>query len=117
LKSSTLTSARSVLFVPGDRPERFDKAIRSGADVVVLDLEDSVAPARKSDARQALSDWLTAGGTAVVRINGHETRWHAQDLAMVVEHRAPVMLPKAALVVASAAAGLAAPLDGTDLLV
>ena len=39
---------RSLLFVPGDRPERFDKAAASGADAIILDLEDAVAPARKA---------------------------------------------------------------------
>ena len=42
---------RTYLFVPGNRPERFDKALASGADAIVLDLEDAVAPAAKADAR------------------------------------------------------------------
>ena len=46
---------RSLLFVPGDRPERFDKAAASGADAIILDLEDSVAPERKGYARDAVS--------------------------------------------------------------
>ena len=46
--------ARSFLFVPGDRPERFAKALASGADAVVIDLEDAVAPGAKAQARAAL---------------------------------------------------------------
>lgn len=56
---------RSLLFVPGDRPERFAKAVASGADAIILDLEDSVAPARKSSARQAVAKYLAqARGSA-----------------------------------------------------
>ena len=46
---------RSYLFVPGNRPERFDKALASGADVVILDLEDAVAPDAKAAAREAIT--------------------------------------------------------------
>ncbi len=49
---------RSYLFCPGDRPERFDKALASGADRVVLDLEDAVLPGAKAAARDTLADWL-----------------------------------------------------------
>lgn len=90
-----LASARSMLFVPGDRPERFDKAEASGADRIVIDLEDAVAPEAKSAARAAAHEWLGAGGSAVVRINGCGTAWHGDDVAMVAAHGCPVMLPKA----------------------
>ncbi|PSP90125.1 CoA ester lyase [Halobacteriales archaeon QS_4_69_34] len=50
---------RSVLFSPGDRPELLEKAPETGADVVVFDLEDAVAPGRKEDAREAVSGVLT----------------------------------------------------------
>jgi citrate lyase subunit beta / citryl-CoA lyase len=89
-------SERSFLFVPGNRPERFDKASASGADAVIIDLEDAVAPPDKDDARDAVAAWLAAGGTAWVRINGRETDWFARDLALLA---APglrgVVLPKA----------------------
>ena len=52
---------RSVLFTPGDRPEMLRKAPRTGADVIVFDLEDAVAPARKAEARKAVADVLTSG--------------------------------------------------------
>lgn len=51
-------AARSYLFVPGDRPDRFDKAWESLADEVIIDLEDAVSPERKEVARGAVSAWL-----------------------------------------------------------
>ena len=76
---------RSYLFVPGDRPERFDKAVASGAHRVILDLEDAVAPAAKDVARSAVSDWLAThpGAPALVRINAIDTAWFDADLAML----------------------------------
>lgn len=71
--SSILVSARTFLFVPGNRPERFEKALGSGADVVVLDLEDSVPLAEKSAARQSIAQaWDGLGRhdvPLVIRIN------------------------------------------------
>ena len=64
------------LYVPGDRPERFDKAVATGAQLVILDLEDAVADAHKASAREAVASWLRArapGDTVVqVRINAGE---------------------------------------------
>ncbi len=92
-------NARSLLFVPGDRPERFDKALASGADAIVLDLEDAVAPAAKADARDAVAAWLRAApdaARAVVRINDAASAWFDADLAMLAgTGAAAVMLPKA----------------------
>lgn len=90
-----LATARSLLFVPGDRPERFGKAAGSGADQIVLDLEDAVEPGHKVAARENVGRWLAGGGSGVVRINAVGTPWHAADLAMVAGHGCPVMLPKA----------------------
>lgn len=87
-------NGRSFLFVPGDRPDRFAKAAASGADVVVLDLEDAVAPAHKDTAREHVRTWLSAGNRAVVRINAAGTSWHDDDLA-AVGGAAAVMVPKA----------------------
>ena len=47
--------ARSYLFVPGTRPDRFEKALSSGADAVILDLEDAVSVEEKDEAREAIS--------------------------------------------------------------
>lgn len=90
---------RSYLFVPADRPERFDKALASGADAVVVDLEDAVAPAAKAAARDSLAAWLAAApahARLVVRINDESTDWFADDLRLLAARPAPVlMLPKA----------------------
>ncbi len=89
---------RSLLFVPGDRPERFDKAAASGADAIILDLEDSVAPERKGMARDAIAQWLAGGRdcTAFVRVNPLEGGQTPDDLAIILP-AAPdgIMLPKA----------------------
>lgn len=91
--------ARSYLFVPGDRPERFGKALASVADAVVLDLEDAVAPAAKPAARDAVATLFAAGADAeriVVRINDAATPWFDDDLALLRSAGArAVMLPKA----------------------
>jgi citrate lyase subunit beta / citryl-CoA lyase len=86
--------SRSFLFVPGDRPDRFAKAAASGADVVVLDLEDAVAPERKEQAREHVHHWLYGGNRAVVRVNAAGTPWHDDDVAAVGAAVA-VMVPKA----------------------
>jgi citrate lyase subunit beta/citryl-CoA lyase len=78
---------RSMLFVPGDRPERFEKAAASGADAVILDLEDAVAAAQRPRARQAIADHLAQAPRPVplwVRINPVDTTDALQDLAAVV---------------------------------
>jgi citrate lyase subunit beta/citryl-CoA lyase len=72
------------LFVPGDRPDRFAKAASAGADEVVIDLEDAVAPTSKPVARGAVVDWLSEGGQAWVRVNATDTEWHQDDLQAVV---------------------------------
>jgi citrate lyase subunit beta / citryl-CoA lyase len=77
-------TARTWLFVPGDRAERFDKAIASGADEVICDLEDAVAPTRKDRARVAVARWLTDGGSGWVRINGVGTEWHRSDVQALI---------------------------------
>jgi citrate lyase subunit beta/citryl-CoA lyase len=89
--------ARSLLFVPGDRPERYAKAAASGAHEVVLDLEDAVAPDAKARARDAVAAWLREGHRAVVRINGRQTPWFDADLDMLraAPTTAALMVPKA----------------------
>ena len=62
---------RSLLFVPGDRPDRMEKAVAAGADIVILDLEDSVGEANKPEARRAVADFLDQhpGASLWVRIS------------------------------------------------
>jgi citrate lyase subunit beta / citryl-CoA lyase len=88
--------ARSYLFVPATRPERFAKAHASGADAVVVDLEDAVAPDDKAAAREALAAALDPARPVVVRINAAGTRWFDEDLELCAHPGvAAVMLPKA----------------------
>ena len=88
--------ARSYLFVPGNRPERFDKACAAGADAIIVDLEDAVPPAEKAAARAAVARWMSPAQPVLVRINAAGTEWFAADLELC---RSPgvagVMLPKA----------------------
>jgi citrate lyase subunit beta / citryl-CoA lyase len=90
---------RSLLFVPGDRPERMEKAMGLGADALILDLEDSVAPARKGEARAAIARFLERprGSAALfVRINPLQGDLALADLDAVVPGRPDgIMLPKA----------------------
>lgn len=71
------------LFVPADRPERFEKADRSGADAVIVDLEDAVAPAAKDGARSKLHYALTLRNPTYVRVNSQDSSWYTTDLAAV----------------------------------
>ncbi len=91
-----LAAARSFLFVPATRPERIAKAKASGADAVVVDLEDAVGPHDKHTARQALAEVLSPDAGVLLRINAAGTTWHADDLALL-DHPgiAGIMLPKA----------------------
>ena len=87
------------LFCPADRPERYPKAL-AAADVVILDLEDAVAPHRKGEARAALRALVADGRfdarRTVVRINGADSPEHSADLDLIGELALPrVMLAKA----------------------
>jgi citrate lyase subunit beta/citryl-CoA lyase len=87
---------RSYLFVPGNRPDRFNKALAAGADAVIVDLEDAVPPAEKSMARTQVAGWLSAEHPIIVRVNAFDSEWFRDDLA-VCGHAgvAGVVLPKA----------------------
>ncbi|MBA8841386.1 CoA ester lyase [Ochrobactrum sp. RH2CCR150] len=84
------------LFVPATRPDRFRKAAESGADAIIIDLEDSVAPHEKDRAREDLAGHIDGISVPVfLRVNGRATPWHEADLA--VASKLPisgVMLPK-----------------------
>ncbi|MDZ5431939.1 CoA ester lyase [Pseudomonas fluorescens] len=68
------------LFVPGDKPERFHTAAASGADAVILDLEDAVAPDRRAFARKAVAEHTISNVPVIVRLNAHITDDFALDL-------------------------------------
>ena len=89
--------ARSWLFVPGDRPDRFAKAAASGADLVVCDLEDAVSAKAKTSARAHVAEWLRSGGLACVRVNAPGTPFHVGDVAALsgLPGLRAVMVPKA----------------------
>ena len=96
-----VAEARSFLFVPGNRPERFLKALQSGADAVILDLEDAVPLAEKASARETICrqspQLLVLKVPLVVRINAADSAAWPQDLAALagLQGLAAVMVPKA----------------------
>jgi citrate lyase subunit beta/citryl-CoA lyase len=90
--------ARSLLFVPGDRPDRMEKALGAGADALILDLEDAVAPGAKADARRVVADFLNANSQARlwVRVNPLDSPDNEKDLAAILSaHPDGLVLPKA----------------------
>ncbi len=107
---------RSQLFVPGVRPQLFEKAAASDADVICLDLEDSVAPADKPKARANIIEGLKTvnfGTKSVsVRINGLDTAWCYRDVIDIVEQAGErldlIMIPKV---------GVAADVYAIDMLI
>lgn len=92
--------ARSFLFVPACRPDRFDKAVASGTDMVVIDLEDAVARDDKAAARTAAAEWLARApriDAAGVRLNAPATEAGRADLAWLahlVRRPATLIVPK-----------------------
>ena len=94
---------RSLLFVPGDSERKFAKASACGADGLIFDLEDSVAPGKKAEARALVASWLDARGPAApfahwVRMNPFETGLALGDLAAVVRPGLDgIVLPKAGM--------------------
>jgi citrate lyase subunit beta/citryl-CoA lyase len=85
----TIRPRRSVLYMPGSNARAIEKARGLPADVVILDLEDSIAPDGKEAARRQVADAVAAGGfgsrEVVVRINGLDTPWHVDDLTMAAQ--------------------------------
>jgi len=89
---------RSLLFVPGDRPDRMEKALGAGADALILDLEDSVAAAARPEARRAVAEFLAAhqGARLWVRVNPLDGAEIDRDLqAVLPAHPDGIVLPKA----------------------
>ena len=77
--------ARSWLLVNGAQADRFQAATHSRADIVVLDIEDAVAPKDKVTARDNVVRWLGAGNSDWVRVNGFGTPWWADDLKTLAD--------------------------------
>jgi citrate lyase subunit beta/citryl-CoA lyase len=97
-KGVDLFAVRSVLFLPASNPRAIARARESGADLVVLDLEDAVKPADKDAAREAAvqavsSDWPMP---VAIRVNGVGTEWHSLDLDAAAQSKADlVVVPRA----------------------
>ncbi|QKT08803.1 CoA ester lyase [Gordonia sp. X0973] len=87
-------TAATFLFVPGNRPERFEKAMGAGADLVVLDLEDAVGADEKDAARRNVERFVAAGNECVVRVNAPNSGLLRADLAALDGLRCAIMVPK-----------------------
>jgi citrate lyase subunit beta/citryl-CoA lyase len=97
--SQTVRPRRSVLYMPGSNARALEKARTLAADGLILDLEDAVAPDAKATARDQIGAALEAGGYGgrelIVRINGLDTPWGGDDLAMVAGSPAhAILVPK-----------------------
>ena len=93
---SWLLSARSYLFIPGDRPDRFDRAWDGPADALILDLEDAVFPERKDFARLEVQKWLDQSKPVWIRINAMGSKWFDEDVQLLtLPGVLGVVLPKA----------------------
>lgn len=117
-----MPTAKSYLFVPGDRPERFEKALGTHAGMVILDLEDAVAPDAKDNAREGIRQWLENTDTChftdrlMLRVNDVDTSWYGSDVALLATGKFKgVMLPKAQSV--NALEQLAASLEGQQEII
>ncbi|SIS83613.1 (3S)-malyl-CoA thioesterase [Roseivivax lentus] len=90
---------RSVLYIPGSKPRAIEKARGLPVDAIIFDLEDAVSPEEKAAARDTLADELAKGGFGsrfkLVRINGLETEWGADDArAAATMQTDAVLVPK-----------------------
>ena len=90
---------RSVLYIPGSKERALEKARSLPVDAIIFDLEDAVAPDEKAQAREVLAAALAEGGygarVRIVRINGLETEWGADDAATVARMVCDaVLMPK-----------------------
>ena len=102
MESGNIRARRSLIFTPGNKPEMYPKALKTGADIVTIDLEDAIAPQHKDGARAAtltiFSDPIPYGGVErIVRINCLRTPEGLADLQAIIETETPppaLMLPK-----------------------
>lgn len=96
-EADRLGPIRSALFVPGNRPDRVDKAVATAADRVIIDLEDAVAISQKKETRPLVRDKVITHSArgVLVRVNGLETEFMMGDLeAVVVNELGGLVLPK-----------------------
>jgi citrate lyase subunit beta/citryl-CoA lyase len=94
----TIRPRRSVLYMPGSNARALEKARQLPADAVILDLEDAVAPDAKAKAREMIVQTLQVGGfghrEVLVRINGLDTGWWRDDLAVAAAGPDAILVPK-----------------------
>jgi citrate lyase subunit beta / citryl-CoA lyase len=94
----TIRPRRSVLYMPGSNARAMEKARTLPADAVIFDLEDAVAPDAKAQARELIAQALKQGGfgrrEVLVRINGLDTAWWRDDLAVAAAKPDAVLVPK-----------------------
>lgn len=91
-----MIAPRSYLFVPGNRPDRFAKACASGADAVIIDLEDAVPAEQRVAARSNVAAWVSPDHPVFIRVNGATTEWFRDDIALApLPGIAGIVLPKA----------------------
>lgn len=102
----TIAKATAVLFVPGDRPERFEKALNSGADSVIIDWEDAVAPEKKATARASTRDFLHRSPELLdrvsIRVNPVGSAEFENDAKVLSEISQKYQLPPLGVVLAKA---------------
>jgi citrate lyase subunit beta/citryl-CoA lyase len=107
-----------LLFVPGDRPDRFEKAASGEASGAILDLEDAVSVDRKAFAREATAAYLNGSydpSRIAVRVNARNSPWFAEDIAMMQTRPVgAVILPKTAD--AATVRTVSAALEGVDII-
>ncbi|MEO9820496.1 MAG: CoA ester lyase [Paracoccaceae bacterium] len=93
---SLMRPLRSVLYIPASKPRALDKARNLPIDAIIFDLEDAVSQDEKIAARATLAEALSAGGYGnrlkIVRVNGHDTEWGADDIKAVAEMKPDVLL-------------------------
>lgn len=97
--AASVRPRRSVLYMPGSNTRAMEKAKTIAADAIILDLEDAVSPDAKATARQQIVDALAGGGYGkremIVRINGLDTPWGADDMAAIAKSGADaILVPK-----------------------
>ncbi|MEV8607366.1 CoA ester lyase [Amycolatopsis sp. NPDC051373] len=112
------TPPLTFLYAPADRPDRVEKALASEADVVLVDLEDAVAPAHKAEAREnvvRLLAGLPEGRRVQVRVNHPSTPWHEADVAALAGLPVAVGVRMPKVEAAEEVLALAAALPGREL--
>lgn len=93
-----MQTSRSFLFVPANRTERYSKALNSGSDAVIIDLEDAIPTEHKLESRALLKQWLLDHPTekVMIRVNADQTEWFAEDIQLAqLSNVTALVLPKA----------------------